>query len=101
MWRAVEKPAAKKETPKIWDKETSPPAPSAMAKPKMASKKQIAMINDLYTQYKEKRGEKALELNEIIFKKYSLNGVALRDINDLTTTFASDLIKKLQEQVSK
>jgi len=72
-----------------------------MAKPKMASEKQIAMINDLYAQYKEKRAEKALELNDIIARKYSLNGAALRDVNDLTTTFASDLIKTLQEQVSK
>ncbi len=96
-----EKPAAKKETPKIWEKETPAPAPAAMAKPKMASEKQIAMINDLYAQYKEKRAEKALELNDIIARKYSLNGAALRDVNDLTTTFASDLIKTLQEQVSK
>ena len=72
-----------------------------MAKPKMASQKQIAMINDLYAQYKEKRGDKALELNDIIARKYSLNGAALRDVNDLTTTFASDLIKTLQEQFSK
>lgn len=104
---AAAKPAAKKpetpkkETPQIWDKETPAPAPAAMAKPKMASEKQIAMINDLYGKYKEKRGEKALELNDIIARKYSLNGAALRDVNDLTTTFASDLIKTLQEQVSK
>lgn len=97
----AKKEVPKKETPKIWDKETPAPAPTAMAKPKMASEKQIAMINDLYGKYKEKRGEKALELNDIIARKYSLNGAALRDVNELTTTFASDLIKTLQEQVSK
>lgn len=93
------KETPKKETPKIWDKETPPAAPAAMAKPKMASQKQIDLINELYGQYKEKRGKEALELNDIIARKYSLNGEALRDINDLTTTFASDLIKTLQKQV--
>ena len=33
---SAEKPAPKKETPKIGEKETPAPAPAAMAKPKMA-----------------------------------------------------------------
>lgn len=77
-------------------KETLQPA---MAKVKTATEKQIEMINDLYWKYKEKKGEKALELNDIISKKYKLNWKALKDVNDLTITIANDLIKTLQEQV--
>ncbi len=98
------KPEPQKTTPEIWEKETEeetkePPKTAPMAKPMAASKKQIDLINDLYTKYAEIRGDKAMALNDIIAKKYSLGWKALQGLNDLTIKFASDLIKTLQEQV--
>lgn len=96
----VAKPEPQKTTPEVWEPETKEePKPAPMAKPMAASKKQIDLINDLYEQYAEKRGEKAMALNDIIAKKYSLSGEPLQGLEDLTIKFASDLIKTLQEQV--
>lgn len=96
----VTKPELQKTTPEIWEEETKePPKPAPMAKPMAASQKQLDLINELYGKYSEIRGDKALLLNDIIAKKYSLGWEPLKGLEDLTIKFASDLIKTLQEQV--
>lgn len=95
-----EKPAApampsvpkedKKETPKSEDEPTP-----ALAKPKASSDKQHDLINDLYNQYVDKKGELATPLANIL-KAYKVGGKCCEKVEDLSSSLASDLIKKLQ-----
>jgi hypothetical protein len=70
-----------------------------MAKPMVASAKQIVKIRELYELYKEKKGAEAKPLESIIGALYKIGGEPLKGLEDLTIKFASDLIKRLEEQV--
>lgn len=97
--KKIETPkAAKVEAPKTPEAPAVPKEP-AMAKPMVASAKQIVKIRELYELYKEKKGAEAKPLESIIGALYKIGGEPLKGLEDLTIKFASDLIKRLEEQV--
>lgn len=87
---AEKKEAPKKETPKAGDKV------EPMAKAKKVSEKQIALLQDLYLTYSDKKGDAAKKLPEIL-AAYKVGGIPCKTLEDLTTTLASDLITKLKK----